>query len=63
MVFGADGLLEGRQQKLRRTVHNLATFSRVFIDTIGSGRRKTRACSSAHQMPAARCRLANESEG
>lgn len=30
-------LLEGRQQKLRRTVHNLATFSRVFIDTIGSG--------------------------
>ena len=30
-------LLEGRQEKLRRTVHNLATFSRVFIDTIGSG--------------------------
>ncbi len=30
-------LLEGRQDKLRRTVHNLATFSRVFIDTIGSG--------------------------
>lgn len=31
------GLLQGRQEKLRRTVHNLATFSRVFIDTIGSG--------------------------
>ena len=30
-------LLQGRQEKLRRTVHNLATFSRVFIDTIGSG--------------------------
>ncbi len=30
-------LLEGRQDKLRRTAHNLATFSRVFIDTIGSG--------------------------
>ncbi len=30
-------LLQGRQDKLRRTVHNLATFSRVFIDTIGSG--------------------------
>lgn len=31
------GLLEGRQDKLRRTVHNLATFTRVFVDTIGSG--------------------------
>ena len=30
-------LLHDRQDKLRRTVHNLATFSRVFIDTIGSG--------------------------
>lgn len=30
-------LLQGRQVKLRHTVHNLATFSRVFIDTIGSG--------------------------
>jgi phospholipid/cholesterol/gamma-HCH transport system substrate-binding protein len=30
-------LLQGRQEKLRRTVHELATFSRVFIDTIGSG--------------------------
>jgi phospholipid/cholesterol/gamma-HCH transport system substrate-binding protein len=30
-------MLQGRQERLRRTVHNLATFSRVFIDTIGSG--------------------------
>jgi phospholipid/cholesterol/gamma-HCH transport system substrate-binding protein len=30
-------LLQARQDKLRDTVHNLATFSRVFIDTIGSG--------------------------
>ena len=26
-----------RQDKLARTVHNLATFARVFVDTIGSG--------------------------
>lgn len=31
------GLLEARQDKLRATVRNLATFARVFIDTIGSG--------------------------
>jgi phospholipid/cholesterol/gamma-HCH transport system substrate-binding protein len=30
-------LLRARQDKLARTVHNLATFARVFVDTIGSG--------------------------
>ncbi|GAA1921012.1 MCE family protein [Nocardioides marmoribigeumensis] len=30
-------LLRGRQAKLAQTVHNLATFARVFVDTIGSG--------------------------
>lgn len=31
------GLLTARQDKLARTVRNLATFARVFVDTIGSG--------------------------
>ena len=31
------GLLRDRQDDLARTVHNLATFARVFVDTIGSG--------------------------
>lgn len=31
------GILQARQEKLQRTVHNLATFARVFVDTIGSG--------------------------
>lgn len=30
-------MLRARQDKLQRTVHNLATFARVFVDTIGSG--------------------------
>ena len=30
-------LLRARQDKLAQTVHNLATFARVFVDTIGSG--------------------------
>ena len=30
-------LLQARQDQLARTVHNLATFARVFVDTIGSG--------------------------
>ena len=30
-------LLRGRQDELAQTVHNLATFARVFVDTIGSG--------------------------
>ena len=30
-------LLQGRQDELAQTVHNLATFARVFVDTIGSG--------------------------
>jgi phospholipid/cholesterol/gamma-HCH transport system substrate-binding protein len=31
------GMLQARQDELQRTVHNLATFARVFVDTIGSG--------------------------
>lgn len=31
------GLLRERQDALARTVHNLANFARVFVDTIGSG--------------------------
>jgi phospholipid/cholesterol/gamma-HCH transport system substrate-binding protein len=31
------GMLQERQVELQRTVHNLATFARVFVDTIGSG--------------------------
>jgi phospholipid/cholesterol/gamma-HCH transport system substrate-binding protein len=31
------GILQDRQVQLQRTVHNLATFARVFVDTIGSG--------------------------
>ena len=31
------GIQQGRQEELQRTVHNLATFARVFVDTIGSG--------------------------
>lgn len=31
------GMLQARQDDLQRTVHNLATFARVFVDTIGSG--------------------------
>ncbi len=31
------GVLQARQDELQRTVHNLATFARVFVNTIGSG--------------------------
>ena len=31
------GILQAKQDELQRTVHNLATFARVFINTIGSG--------------------------